>query len=71
MTQATATIVERKGVYRVKVVNKDRTVVWAERDQNGRIRFDHPEHVPRHIKHGVVQQLFKEIDSRKFGIPKE
>lgn len=66
--QATAEIVERKGIYTVKIRNVDNTTIIARRDQNGRIRYDHPERVPRVMKKIVVPQKFKEIDEMRFGI---
>ena len=66
----TAQIVQRDGQWMVRVDVEKHKVVYATRDGEGRINYNHPENVPRDMKNRVVPDLFAEIDFRLFGIRK-
>lgn len=66
--KVSATIADLKGQPAVKLIfHKEKRTMWATRDHNGRIRYDRPQQVPRHLKQSVVPELFREIDRRQYG----
>jgi hypothetical protein len=65
---AHAQIVKKKGSFLIKIVNNDKSVVWARRERHSRqILYDRPERVPRIMKNEIVPELFKKIDAMKFS----
>lgn len=63
----TAEIVEKKGRLFVLIQLADGSRITADRLNDGRIKYDSPERVPRVMKNTIVPNLFKQIDERQFG----
>ena len=63
-------VTERKSQPAIKVLIRGsrKEVRYAWRDDQGRIVFDRPEHVPRLVRDVLVPDLFRKIDRHRLGI---
>ena len=63
-------VTERQSRTTIKVLIRGsrKEVRYAWRDDQGRIVFDRPEHVPRLVRDVLVPDLFRKIDRHRLGI---